>query len=57
MLTTFEIVRLKFRRDPEYRQFALQFLPHLAFVYLINYGKSNINLTELITKVQDSDTK
>jgi len=27
-----------YRRDPEYRHFALQFLPHLAFVYLINYG-------------------
>jgi len=27
-----------YRRDPEYKYFTLQFLPHLAFIYLVNYG-------------------
>ncbi|XP_023339775.1 hyccin-like isoform X2 [Eurytemora carolleeae] len=30
-----------YRRDPEYKSFALQFLPHLAFIYLLNYGEKD----------------
>jgi hypothetical protein len=30
-----------YRRDPEYKTFALQFLPHLSFIYLLNYGEKD----------------